>query len=204
MIEVDNFWHLKTFEVVLTDLWRRWDEVIHKQKDVSMHCTENSEINNEMIGINAIDLCSESQTKTSEFQDAEESTKQESQDKMKSKTIPRLESINMPEKYKLMAESEENETAMMCWENLKDSVGKEPREESDNNGKKPWKRRKSQKMKKNMLILHYIQATDKNSLSKNLVETQKTMYQHSTHKNRTTTVSYITNLDDDLQNNGTK
>ena len=26
MIEVDNFWHLKTFEAVLTDLQRRWDE----------------------------------------------------------------------------------------------------------------------------------------------------------------------------------
>ena len=25
MIEVDNFWHLKTFEAVLTDLQRRWD-----------------------------------------------------------------------------------------------------------------------------------------------------------------------------------
>ena len=26
MIVVDNFWHLETFEAVLTDLWRRWDE----------------------------------------------------------------------------------------------------------------------------------------------------------------------------------
>ena len=26
MIEVDNFWHQKTFNAVLTDLWRRWDE----------------------------------------------------------------------------------------------------------------------------------------------------------------------------------
>ena len=26
MIEVDNFWHLKTFEAVLTDLQRRWDK----------------------------------------------------------------------------------------------------------------------------------------------------------------------------------
>ena len=25
MIEMGNFWHLKTFEVVLTKLWRRWD-----------------------------------------------------------------------------------------------------------------------------------------------------------------------------------
>ena len=103
MIEVDNFYHLKTFEAVLTDLQRRWDQVIHEQKDVSTHCTENSEINNEMDGIEVIDLC-----KTSEFHDGNESTKQESQDKRKSKTITRLESKNRPEKDKLMAESEEN------------------------------------------------------------------------------------------------
>ena len=58
MIEVDNFWHLKTFEAVLTDLWRRWDEVINEQKDVSMHCTENDEINNELDGKEVIDPCS--------------------------------------------------------------------------------------------------------------------------------------------------
>ena len=34
MIEVDNFWHLKTFEAVLTDLWRRQNEEIHEQKDM--------------------------------------------------------------------------------------------------------------------------------------------------------------------------
>ena len=75
MIEVDNFWHLKTFEVVLIDLWRRWDEVIHEQKDMCMYCTENSEINDEMDGTEVIDLCSENQTKTSEFHSGEESTK---------------------------------------------------------------------------------------------------------------------------------
>ena len=56
---------------------------------------------------------------------------------MKHKTIARLESKNRPEKDKLMAESEENKTAMMCWENLKDSLEKDPHEESDNKGKKP-------------------------------------------------------------------
>ena len=65
MIEVVNFWHLKTFEAVLTDYWRRWDEVIHKQKDVSLRCTENSKIINEMDGNELIDLCSENQTTTS-------------------------------------------------------------------------------------------------------------------------------------------
>ena len=55
---------------------------------------------------------------------------------MKRKTIARMESKNRPEKDKLMAESEEKETAMMCWENLKYSPGKEPHEESENKGKK--------------------------------------------------------------------
>ena len=35
-----------------------------------------------------------------------------------------------------MAESEENETVMMCWENLEDSPGKQPHRESENKGKK--------------------------------------------------------------------
>ena len=81
MIEVDNFWHQKTFEVVLMDLQRRWDGGIHEQKDMSMHCTENSKINDEMSGMEVIDLCSENQTKNSEFHEGKESTKQESWDK---------------------------------------------------------------------------------------------------------------------------
>ena len=36
MIELDNFWHLKTFGAVLTDLRQRQDKEIHKQKDMSM------------------------------------------------------------------------------------------------------------------------------------------------------------------------
>ena len=139
MIEVDKFWNLKTFEAVLTKLQRRWDEVIHKQKDESTHCTENSKINNEMDGKEVIDLCSKNQTTTSELHDGEESTKQKSQYDMKSKTITRSESKNRPEKDKHKAETEENVTAMMCWENLEDSLGKEPYEESDDHKKKPVK-----------------------------------------------------------------
>ena len=132
LIEVDIFWHLKTFEAVLTNLWRRCDKGIHEQRDMSTHCTENSKINDEMDGVEINDLCSENQTKTSEFNNGKECTKQESQDKMKSKTINRDESKSRPEKGKPMTEREENETVMMCWENFKDSLGKEPHEESDN------------------------------------------------------------------------
>ena len=66
MIDADNFCHQKIFEAVLTDLWRRWNEGIHEQKDVSMYSTEKCKINNEMDGVEVIDLCSASQTKNGE------------------------------------------------------------------------------------------------------------------------------------------
>ena len=143
MIEADNFWHLKTFEVVLTDLRRRWDEQIHEQKDVSMHCTENSKINDEMDGEEVIDLCSESQIKNGELHEGKESTKQQSQEKMKTNTIIRMKNKNRPGKGKPTAKSEENKTVMMCWEDLKDSLGKEPHIESENEREKPVKRCKN-------------------------------------------------------------
>ena len=44
MIEIDNFWHHKTFEAVLANLWRSHDEEIHKQDNEALHCTENDKI----------------------------------------------------------------------------------------------------------------------------------------------------------------
>ena len=67
MIEVDNFWHLRTFGAVLTNLQRRQDEKIHKQKDMSFHCTENGKTNGELDGNEVIDLSGENWTTTSEF-----------------------------------------------------------------------------------------------------------------------------------------
>ena len=56
---------------------------------------------------------------------------------MNTNTIARKESKYRPEKGKPMAESEENETAMICWEDLKDSPGKVPHTESEYEGEKP-------------------------------------------------------------------
>ena len=64
---------------------------------------------------------------------------------MKSNEIIRMKNKIRPGKGKPMAKSEENETAMMCWEELKDSLGKEPHEETENEGEKPIK--KTQKTK---------------------------------------------------------
>ena len=182
MIEVDNVWQLKTFEAVLTDLRRRWDERSQKQKDVSMHLTENSKTNDEMEGIEAFDLCNENQTKNSEFHERKESTKQESRIKMKNKTITRTESKNRQCKGKPMAESEENKTVMMCWEKLKDSPGKEPHEEPENEGEKSIKKMQNSKDEEEQVDSTLYTGTNQKSLLKNLVGRQKMMDQHLKHK----------------------
>ena len=92
-----------------------------------------------MDGKEVIDLCSKNQTTTSELHNGEESTKQESQDTVKSKTITRLDSKNRPEKDNQVAETEEIKVAMMCWENSEDSLGKEPYKETDDKEEKPDK-----------------------------------------------------------------
>ena len=75
MIEVDNFWHHKTFEAVLANLQRSWDEEIHEQENEVLHCTENDETNGKLDEKEVINLCSESWTTTSEICYGEESRK---------------------------------------------------------------------------------------------------------------------------------
>ena len=59
---------------------------------------------------------------------------------MKINTIVRKKGKNRPGGGKPMTENEEKETAMMCWEVLKDSLRKEPHVESENKGEKPVKK----------------------------------------------------------------
>ena len=81
MIETDNFLHRKTFESVMSDLWNMWTEGIRELENTHMHCTNNDENNNEMDGVEVINLCSVSQSKNDACIEGKESTKQESQDK---------------------------------------------------------------------------------------------------------------------------
>ena len=80
MIESDNFWHCKTFESVMGNLRNMWAEGIQDLKNAHMYCTNNNENNNEMDGVEVIDLCSVSQIKNKTFSEGKESAKQESQD----------------------------------------------------------------------------------------------------------------------------
>ena len=106
-------------------------------RDMSTHCTENSEIDSKMDGVEVIDLCSESKTINGKQHEGKESSKQESRDKMKINTIIRKKDRNRPGEGKPTTGKEEDEAMMMCWEVLKDSPRKEPQEESENKGEKP-------------------------------------------------------------------
>ena len=82
MIETDNFWHYRTFESVMNDLRNIWSEGIQELENEQMDCTNGDENNNEMDGIEVIDLCSVSRCKNGAFSTGKESANQESQDKL--------------------------------------------------------------------------------------------------------------------------
>ena len=63
MIELDNFWHHRTLESVMSDLRNMWTEGIQELENSHMYCTNNDENNNEMDRVEVIDLCSVSQSK---------------------------------------------------------------------------------------------------------------------------------------------
>ena len=91
MIKADIFGHRKMFESVMSDLQNMWMEGIRELKNTHMHCTNNDENNNEMDGVEVIDLCSVGQSKDEVNVEGRESTKQESQDKWKHDTANKME-----------------------------------------------------------------------------------------------------------------
>ena len=81
-----------------------------------------------------------------------------------------------------MAESEENETMMMCWEDLKDSLGKEPHIELENEGEKPVENTQKPKDEEEHVKPTPNTGNRLKTQTKNLVGKQKTTDPHLTHK----------------------
>ena len=67
MIKLDNFWHHKTFESVMSNLRNMWMEGIRELENSHMYSTNNDKSNNEMDGVEVINLCSVSQSKNGTF-----------------------------------------------------------------------------------------------------------------------------------------
>ena len=131
MIESDNFCHHKTFESVKSDLRNMWSEGIQELENACMRCTDDDENNNEMDGIEVIDLCSVSRCRNDTISEGKESAKQESQDKSKhdetNKKVAELKTVRDESTTK----KDNVESAMMCWESTESLAEKEHREEPE-------------------------------------------------------------------------
>ena len=131
MIEADNFWHCKTFESIMSDLRNMWMEGIWELENTHMHCTNNDENNDEMDGVEVIDLCSVSQSKDEAYVEGKESTKQESQDKSKHDTVDKMEVELRTIRSKSTTINKKVESAMMCWESTSNFTEEEPHKEPE-------------------------------------------------------------------------
>ena len=137
MIELDTFWHRKTFESVMSDLQNMWVEGIRELENAQTHCTNNEKNNNEMDGVEVIDLCCVTQNKNETFSEGKESARQESQDKSKHDGMNKMEVESKTMKSKSMTKKEKVESAMMCWEPTTNLSEEEPHEEPEKVTTKP-------------------------------------------------------------------
>ena len=205
MIEMDNFWHCKTFESVMSDLRNMWTEGIRELENTHMHCTNNDENNNEIYRVEVIDLCSVNQSKNDVPVEGKESTKQESQDKWKHDTMDKMEAELKTIRSKSTTKNEKVESAMMCWESMSNFMEEEPHKEPEKVAKKPVKKTEKPKHEEE----HIRPTLNTGTRLKNLIEefswereddgstleTEEPEQQH---------VVYITNLENGLRKDGTK
>ena len=131
MIESDNFGHHQTFESVKSDLRNMWSGGIQELKNAHTHCTDDDENNNEMDGIEVIDLRSVSRCGNDTISEGKESAVQESQDKLKhdetNKKFDKLKTI----RDKSTTKKNNVKSAMMCWESTESLAEKEHRKEPE-------------------------------------------------------------------------
>ena len=131
MIESDNFCHHQTFESVKSDLRNMWSEGIQELENACAHCTDGDENNNDMDGVEVIDLCSASRSGNDTISEGKESAMQETQDKSKHDETNNKAAELKTVRYKYTTKKDNDESAMMCWESTESFVEKEHREEPE-------------------------------------------------------------------------
>ena len=145
MIESDNFWHRRTFESVMSNLRNMLMEGIQELENSRMYCTNNDENNNEMNGVEVIDLCSVSQSKNDTLSEEKENAKQESWDKSKHDGMDKMETELKTVENDPTTKNDKVESAMMCWEPTSNLSEEKPQEEPEKVTKKPVEKTEKRK-----------------------------------------------------------
>ena len=129
----------------MSNLRNMWTEGIRELENAHMHCTNNDENNNDMDGVEVINLCSVSQSKNEMFSEGKESTKQESQDKSKHDGSDKMEVKSKTIRSESTTKTEKVKSAMMCWESTSNFLEEDPHEEVEKVAKKPVEKTEKQK-----------------------------------------------------------
>ena len=189
----------------MSDLRNMWTEGIQKLGNSRMYCTNNDENNNEMDGVEVIDLCSVSQSKNDTLSEGKESAKQESWDKSKHDGTDKMEAKLKTVKSDSTTKNDKVESAMMCWELTSDFSREETHEEPEKVVKKPVEKTEKQKHEEE----HVGPTLDTGSRLKISIkefswEREADASTLETEEPNQQQVVYIMNLEDGLRNYGTK
>ena len=205
MIEADNFWHCKMSESVMSDLWNMWMEQVRELEYTHMHCTNNDENNNEMDGVEVIDLCSVSQSKNEAFVEGKESQSKKVRKKLKHNAADKIEVELRTVRSKSTTTNEKVESTMMCWESTRNFMEEEPHEEPEKVAKKPVEKTEKLKHEEEHVepTLHKGNRL-KNSFEEFSWEREDDRSTLETEEPEQQQVVYITNLENGLQEHGTK
>ena len=170
-----------------------------------MHCTNNDENNNEMDGEEVINLCSVSQSKYDAFVKGKESTKQESQDKLKHDTADKMEVELRTIRSKSTTKNKKVESAMMCWESMNNFTEEEPHKEPEKVAKKPVEKTEKPKHEEEHVEPTLNTGSQlKNSIEEFSWEREDNGSTLETEEPEQQEIVYITNLEISLQKDGTK
>ena len=205
MIETDNFWHRRTFESVMSDLWNMWTEGMQELENAHMDCTNDDENNNEMDRIEVIDLCSISWCENDADSREKESAKQESEDKSNHNETDRKVADLRTVRDESMTKRDIVESAMMCWEPTESLAEEEPHDEPKKVMNKPVETMEKQKHEEEHVgpTLHTSNRL-KISIEEFSWEKEDDESTLETEEHEPAQLVYITNLENGLQKNGTE
>ena len=189
----------------MSDLRNMWTEGMQELENEQMDCTNGDENNNEMDGIEVIDLCSVSQCENGAFSIGKESTNEESQDKSNHEETDRKIVDLTTVKDESMTKRVIVESAMMCWECTESLAEEEPHDESKKVTIKPVETTEKQKHEEE----HVRPTLDTGDRLKILIEEfswekeddESTL---ETEEHESGEIVYIANLENGLQMNGTE
>ena len=205
MIEADNFYHYQTFESVKTDLRNMWSEGIQELENARNHCTNDDENNNEMEGIEVIDLCSVSRCENDSIPEGKESAMQESQDRSKhDETDRKLDEFKTVSDDPTIKKNN-IESAMMCWEPAENLEEEDPRDEPEKVANKLVETTEKQKHEEEHVRPTLVTSNRlKISIEEFSWEKEDDESTLETEELESGQLVYITNLENGLQMNGTE